>query len=102
MTKPEVSRTKMTAYTAENLDKMVKTYTELRIQSFSYLKTFKMRCSDACSYLNPCVRSQRMSNTFESIFSVRCSDSQIRLKKGVVREVELVSEVTIDSTILHA
>lgn len=40
VTKPEVSRTKMTAYTGENLDKMVKTYTELRIQSFSYLKTF--------------------------------------------------------------
>lgn len=60
-----------------------------------------MRRSDAFSYLNPCVRSQRTSNTFESVFSLRCGDSQIRLKKGVVREVELLSEVTRDSVILH-
>lgn len=60
-----------------------------------------MRRSDAFSYLNPCVCSQRTSNTFESVFSLRCGDSQIRLKKGVVR-VELLSEVTRDSVILHA
>lgn len=38
VTKREVYGAKMTAYTGENLDKMVKTYAELRIQSFFYLR----------------------------------------------------------------
>lgn len=99
MIKPKVYGAEITTYAGENVNKMVKTYAELRIQSFFHLRACFMRYPGSFLHLNPCGYSWTMSKALRSIFSLMHSDSEGGLEKRLF--LKLILCLTLQEVLLH-